>query len=188
MSANAQIWSNPKAAVIVVPSPDAGQESWFAVHTHARHEKVVERELQESGITSFLPLYKQVRQWSDRRKVVELPLFSCYIFVRIAPDNVQRMRVLRSNGVLRFVGDHGMGMPIPDEQINTVRMVIEQGLPVCSHPFLKVGQRVRIRNGALNGVEGILVSRSGERTLVISLEGIQRSLQVRIEGYDVEPA
>jgi transcription antitermination factor NusG len=81
-----------------------------------------------------------------------------------------------------------MGIPIPEEQINAVRLIIEEGLPVCSHPFLKIGQRVRIRTGALNGVEGILVSRSGERTLVISLEGIQRSLQVRIEGYDVEPA
>lgn len=187
MSATAETWSVPEAGAIAAASPDGVVESWFAVHTHARHEKVVERELRELGINCFLPLYKQLRQWSDRRKIVELPLFSCYLFVRIASDNVQRIRVLRTNGVLRFVGDHGMGIPIPDDQIHAVRRVIEQGLPVCSHPFLKIGQRVRVRNGALSGLEGILLARSGERSLVISLDAIQRSMNVRIEGYDLEP-
>lgn len=82
---------------------------------------------------------------------------------------------------------HGVGIPIPDEQIQAVQTLLEEQLPFCSHPFLKIGQRVRIRSGAFSGVEGILVSRSGERTLVISLDAIQRSLSVRIEGYDVEP-
>jgi hypothetical protein len=80
-----------------------------------------------------------------------------------------------------------MGIPIPDEQIDAVRMVVEEGLPLGSHPFLKIGQRVRVRNGALSGLEGILIARSGERTLVISLDAIQRSMHVRIEGYDLEP-
>lgn len=166
---------------------DFKQEQWFAVHTHARHEKVVAQEAVEQGITTFLPLVKQVRQWSDRRKVIESPLFGCYVFVKILPDNQQRLRVLRINGVLRFIGLHG-GIPIPEEQIETVRMLIEQELPVCSHPFLKVGQRVRVRTGALKGVEGVLTGRSGERTLIVSLDAIQRSMSVRIEGYDVEPA
>ncbi len=165
----------------------AGVERWFAVHTHARHEKVVAQEVREQGLTSFLPLVKQVRQWSDRRKVVELPLFGCYVFVKLIPNHCERLRVLQVNGVLRFVGPHGMGIAIPDEQIEAVRMLVEEELPLCSHPFLKIGQRVRIRSGALSGVEGILVSRSGERTLVISLDAIQRSLSVSIRGYDVEP-
>jgi transcription antitermination factor NusG len=187
MSAGTETWSVPQSAAVVGASVMTGAETWFAVHTHSRHEKVVERELQEAGITCFLPIYKQVRQWSDRRKVVELPLFSCYLFVRIVPDGAHRLKVIRANGVLRFVGNGGVGLPIPDEQINAVRMVLEQGLPVCSHPFLKVGQRVRVRTGALSGLEGVLVSRSGENSLVISLDAIQRSLHVRIEGYDLEP-
>ena len=166
---------------------DFKQEQWFAVHTHARHEKVVAQEALDQGITTFLPLVKQIRQWSDRRKVVETPLFGCYLFVKILPDNQQRLKVLRINGVLRFIGTHG-GIPIPDEQIETVRMLIEQELPVCSHPFLKIGQRVRVRSGALKGVEGVLTGRSGERSLIVSLDAIQRSLSVRIEGYDIEPA
>ena len=166
---------------------DADVEKWFAVQTRPRHEKVVAQEVRDRGITTFLPLVREVRRWSDRRKVVESPLFSCYLFVKLVPRNDDRLRVLRVNGALRFVGTHGMGIPIPDEQIHAVQTLLQEELPFCSHPFLKIGQRVRIRSGAFSGVEGILVSRSGERTLVISLDAIQRSLSVRIEGYDVEP-
>jgi transcription antitermination factor NusG len=166
---------------------EPGAEQWFAVNTYARHEKAVAQEARESGVITFLPLVRQVRQWSDRRKVVELPLFSCYVFVRIVPGHDERLRVLRVAGVLQFVGTRGIGIPIPDEQIDAVRVLAEEQLPLCSHPFLKIGQRVRVRSGALAGVEGILVSRCGERTLVVSLDAIQRSLSVRIEGYDVEP-
>ena len=166
---------------------DADVEQWFAVHTRSRHEKVVAQEVRDQGITTFLPLVREERRWSDRRKVVESPLFTCYVFVKMVPRNDERFRVLRVNGVLRFVGSHGVAIPIPDEQIQAVQLLLEKRLPFCSHPFLKIGQRVRIRSGALSGVEGILVARSGERTLVISLNAIQRSLSVRIEGYDVEP-
>jgi transcription antitermination factor NusG len=177
-----QLLEGPAFAAIT----DTAAETWFAVHTYARHEKVVEQEARDLGITTFLPITKEIRQWSDRRKVVESPLFSCYIFVKIRPDNRERLKVLRVNGVIRFVGTHGMGIPIPDEQIEAVRILTDEQLPVCSHPFLKIGQRVRVRSGALAGVEGILTARSGERTLVVSLDAIQRSLSVRIEGYDVE--
>ncbi len=98
-----------------------------------------------------------------------------------------RLRVLLIDGVLNFVGPRGQGIAIPDEQIDSLRKLLQEHLPYCSHPFLKIGQRVRIRSGALDGVEGILVSRSGERTLVVSVDAIERSLAVRIEGYDVEP-
>jgi transcription antitermination factor NusG len=180
-----QTFSDPPAFAGIGTDPD--RERWFAVHTYARHEKAVAQAVREQGITSFLPLVRQVRQWSDRRKLVDFPLFGCYVFVKLAPNNRQRMQVLRVGGVLGFVGTNGIGIPIPEEQIEAVRILVEEQLPVCSHPFLKIGQRVRIRSGALAGIEGILVSRSGERTLVISLDAIQRSLSVRVQGYDVVP-
>jgi transcription antitermination factor NusG len=157
------------------------------VQTRARHEKVIAQRLRDRGVTTFLPLVREVHGWSDRRKTVELPLFGCYVFARILPRNEDRLRVLVVDGVLRFVGPGGQGIPIPEEQIEAVRKLVEEELPFCSHPFLKIGQRVRIRSGALNGVEGILVARSGEKTLVVSIDAIQRSMAVRIEGYDVEP-
>jgi transcription antitermination factor NusG len=98
------------------------------------------------------------------------------------------LRVLRVEGVFGLVGGRGEGIAIPDEQINAVQGLVEAQLPWSSYPFLKIGQRVRIRSGALDGLEGILVSRNGDRTLVISVDAIQRSLAVRVEGYEVEPA
>ena len=97
------------------------------------------------------------------------------------------MRVLRVEGVFGLVGARGEGTPIPNEQIDAVRSVVNGQLPWSSHTILKIGQRVRIRSGALDGLEGILVSRNGDSTLVISVDAIQRSLAVRVEGYAVEP-
>jgi transcription antitermination factor NusG len=161
--------------------------NWYAVQTRARNEKAVAHRLQEHHISTFLPLVSEVRRWSDRKKKVDFPLFSCYLFARLTPTNEDRLRVLRVNGVFQLVGTRGEGSPIPDEQIETIRILVQEQLPVCSHPFLRIGQRVRIRGGALNGVEGILVARNGDQTLVVSIDAIQRSLAVKIEGYDVEP-
>lgn len=172
---------------ITIPPVAAGAGSWYAVQTRARHEKVIADRLQEQGLTTFLPLVTEIHRWSDRRKKVELPLFSCYVFVRMVPTGEQRLQVYGVNGVFRIVGVHGEGIPIPDEQIDAVRTLLEQQAPWFSHPFLKVGQRVRIRGGALDGVEGVLSARAGERSLVVSVDAIQRSLAVRVEGYDVEP-
>jgi transcription antitermination factor NusG len=160
---------------------------WYAVHTRARHEKMVVERLQEQGVGTYFPLVKETHRWSDRKKVVEIPLFSCYVFARFTPTNQERLRVARTNGVLQVVGMRSEPIAIPDEQIDAVRILMNEQLPWSAHPFLKIGQRVRIRSGALNGVEGILVARNGDRTLVVSVDVIQRSLAVRIEGYQVEP-
>src|SRR6185437_667524 len=101
--------------------------------------------------------------------------------------NEGRLKALRIDGVYSLVGTRAEGTPIPEEQIETIRRIAAERVPWQAHPFLKIGQRVRIRSGALNGVEGILVARSGESTLVVSIDAIQRSLSVRIDGYAVEP-
>ena len=185
MATSSESWQFPQSAPL---AESDHAEHWYALHTRARHEKVVEQRLQERGVTTFLPMVTEVHRWSDRKKKVELPLFSCYLFARLAPTKVDRLRVLRVDGIFNFVGAKGEGMPIPDSQIDAVRALIAGELPWSSHPFLKIGQRVRIRSGALDGVEGILVKRNGDSTLVISVDAIQRSLAVRVEGYDVEAA
>jgi transcription elongation factor/antiterminator RfaH len=161
--------------------------NWYAVQTRARNEKVVCERLQEQGLDTFLPLVTEVRRWSDRKKKVELPLFSCYVFVKLSFSNSdERMRVYRTSGVFRIVSMRGEAVPIPDEQIDALRKVVTQQVAWSAHPFLKIGQRVRIRGGSLEGVEGVLLSRNGDRTLIISVDAIQRSLAVSVEGYDVE--
>jgi transcription antitermination factor NusG len=162
-------------------------EHWYALHTRARHEKIVEQRLRERGVETYLPLVTEVHHWSDRRKAVQLPLFSSYVFARLSPTKIDRLRVLAIDGVFRFVGVRGEGTPIPPAQVEAVRALVDGGLRWASHPFLKIGQRVRIRSGALDGVEGILIDRAGDSTLVISVDAIQRSLAVRVEGYAVEP-
>lgn len=161
--------------------------NWYAVQTRARHEKRVAERFREQGLPIFLPLVSEVRRWSDRKKTIELPLFGCYVFVKVAASREERLRVCCVDGVLRIVGGKGEGAPIPNDQIEAVRAITSQQLTWSEHPFLKIGQRVRIKSGALVGVEGILVGRDGNRTLVVSVDAIQRSLSVRIEGYDVEP-
>jgi len=163
-------------------------EHWYALQTRVNRERVVEQRLQERGVTTFLPTVTEVRRWSDRKKKVEFPLFRSYLFVKLLPSKVDRLRVLNIDGVFQFVGPRGEGMPIPDAQIDAVRAVVEGRLQWATHPFLKIGQRVRIRSGALQGVEGVLLSRSSESTLVISIDAIQRSMAVRIDGYEVEAA
>ncbi|MFZ0947857.1 MAG: UpxY family transcription antiterminator [Candidatus Sulfotelmatobacter sp.] len=172
----------------LAPRIEAEVENWYGLQTRPRHEKIVAQRLEERGVTTFLPLVTEVHRWSDRKKSVRMPLFSCYVFAKFVPNRSDRLRVLRVDGVFGLVGASGEGTPIPDAQIDAVRSLVETELPWSSHPFLKIGQRVRIRSGALDGLEGILVSRNGDRTLVISVEAIQRSLAVRVEGYEVEPA
>jgi transcription antitermination factor NusG len=175
----------PVPAMPVQPVAEPQPEHWYALHTRPRHEKTVIQRLEERGIATFLPLVTEERRWSDRKKSVEFPLFSCYAFARFA-GHAERLQVLRVEGVLGLVGAHGEGASIPEAEIEAVRALVQARVPWTAHPFLEIGQRVRIRSGALNGLEGILVGRNGDRTLVISVNAIQRSLAVRVEGYEVE--
>jgi transcription antitermination factor NusG len=161
--------------------------NWYAVQTRSRHEKMVARQLEGQGFATFLPLTSQIRQWSDRRKLVELPLFPGYTFVRMVYQPEQRLRVLSTEGIVSFVGVHGQGMPIPDKQIENIQALLSAEVPVESYPFLKIGQRVKIRSGSLSGTEGLLVGQESDRMLVISVELIQRSVSIRLQGYEVEP-
>jgi transcription antitermination factor NusG len=170
------------------PVKELEAPAWFAVQTRPRHEKKVSAELHEKGVSAFLPLVSRTRQWSDRSRVVEMPLFPQYVFVRIAQTLQTRVSVLRTNGVMNFVGTRGIGVPIPDEQIERVQTVVARGIPLTPHSFLNVGKRIRIRGGALDGLQGILTAVNGDQTLVVSVELIRRSIAIRIAGFSVEPA
>lgn len=162
-------------------------EQWFAVQTRPRHEKKAAQEITSKGIVAFLPLVTERHHWSDRCKVVQTPLFSCYLFVALDPLLTNRIAVLSTPGVLGLVGSNHQPTPIAQAEIDSVRAVLDSAAKFTEHPFLKTGQRVRVRGGALDGVEGVLVGRRGEGGLLVSVEAIQRSLLVRIEGYDLRP-
>ena len=176
------------AAATVRPGAAFSESFWYAIQTFPRHEKKVAAELGQKSIKAFLPLVSEKHQWSDRRVSVDTPLFPGYVFVRITQDQSARVAVLRTVGVRKFVGMRGMGDPIPDIQIDSVRAIVSKSVPFCSSSFINVGQRVRVRGGSLEGVEGIVTSVNGDNSLVISVDLIQKSLAIRITGFAIEPA
>jgi transcription antitermination factor NusG len=169
------------------PVSGSSETAWFAVQTRPRHEKRVAAEVESKGISVFLPLFSERHQWSDRRRLVHMPLFSGYVFIRLAQTIESRISVLRTNGVMKLVGARGIGVPIPEKEIEAIQTVLTQRVPFAHHPFLNVGRRVRIGGGSLNGLEGILVAKNGDESLVVSVEIVQRSLSIRVAGYRVEP-
>ena len=113
-------------------------------------------------------------------------MFSCYAFVQIAQTTQERLKVLRTPGVLGFVGNERQGTPIPNEQIESLRTAIIENIPCFPHAFIRAGRRVRIRGGSLDGVEGILVHQGTDQSLVVSVELLHRSVAIRVKGYDIE--
>src|ERR1700690_3989412 len=161
-------------------------ECWYAVHVRSRSEKAVEYRFRAMGLTTFAPVATEVHRWSDRQKMIEVPLFACYVFVRLTMNHTNRLKVLNVDGVFSFVGGCGQGTPIPDPQIDAVRTLVSQNVSWSPHPFPAIGARVRILGGALDGIEGILLSRDRAETLVLSVVALHRSLAVRVAGYQVE--
>jgi transcription antitermination factor NusG len=166
--------------------PHGDSPCWYAIRTRSRHEKVVAKQLDGLQIENFLPLCNVIHRWSDRRKEVELPLFPGYAFVRLLYSPHERVRVLRVFGVAGFVGTQGKGVPIPERQISDIKTLLNLHVPFENHPALHIGERVRIRGGMLDGVEGILQAQKNGRVLVISIDPIQRAISIDLEGYDVE--
>jgi transcription antitermination factor NusG len=160
---------------------------WYAIHTRARHEKAVNTQIERKGVTTFLPLIRETHRWSDRKKTIECALFDCYTFVRLESYAQNHLPIVKTPGVVGFVGIRGVGLPIPDKEIEDIRALLDNNIPCTPYPFLSAGRRVRIRGGCMDGLEGILVAKNSDQSLVVSVEMIQRSLAVRIDGYDVEP-
>jgi transcription antitermination factor NusG len=159
---------------------------WYAACTRPRHEKQVAKQLQERGVEYFLPLYRSLRRWKDRRKELDLVLFPGYIFVRMALIN--RLQVLQLPSVTRCVSFSGLPAPLPAEDVEALRNGFSRNVRLECHPFLTVGRRVRVVSGPLCGARGILVRRKkNDCRLVISLEAIMRSVALEIDEADVGP-
>jgi transcription termination/antitermination protein NusG len=167
------------------PLPQASSElRWYAAYTCANHEKRVAEQLGVREVEHFLPLYASVRRWKDRRVTLDLPLFPGYVFVRISLRD--RLQVQQLPGVARLIGFNGAPTALPETEVEALRASLEAGVRAEPHPFLTVGRRVRIKTGALAGMEGVLLRRKGSFRLVISIELIQRSVAVDADAADVE--
>ena len=163
---------------------DDAERKWYAACTRPRHEKRATQQIEAQRIECFLPLYKSVRRWKDRRKHLDLPLFPGYVFVHLALSD--RLRVLQSPGVLQLISFQGRPAPLPDRDIELLRTGVAGRFGAEPHPYLAVGRRVRVRSGSIAGLEGILVRRKQKFRVVLSISLIQRSVAIEVDEVDIE--
>lgn len=161
------------------------EPAWFALTVKPRHEKAAAEQLNRKGIESYVPLYRARRRWSDRWKEVELCLFPGYVFSRYGFD--RRMDVLKVPSVQSVVGFGGKEEPVPDTEIEAVQSILQSGRPVLPWEYLEVGQRVRIVEGSMEGVEGLLVRKKDSWRVVVSVEMLRRSVAVEIDRDMIRP-
>jgi transcription termination/antitermination protein NusG len=159
---------------------------WYAVSVRSRQESVAASMLPGLGIRCFHPLITEVHRWSDRMQKVSRPLFPGYLFVHITRSCETQLRVLKVPGIVSFVGSAQGPTAIPEEEIDSVRAVLSSGVGCAPHPFLQEGDRVRIIRGVLAGIEGTFLRSITDSKLVISIEMIQRSMAINIDGCDIE--
>jgi transcription antitermination factor NusG len=152
---------------------------WYAVYTYPRHEKVVREQLESKSIEAFLPTFASENRWKDRRVRIQTPLFPGYVFTRI--DLSERSKVFAVSGVIRILSFNGTPAPIDDTEIQAVRLCLERGAAVQPYPFLEVGDRVRVRSGVLEGLEGLVSRCKNERRLIVPISLINQSVAVEID-------
>ncbi len=163
------------------------KKHWHAVYLKSRHEFKVEKKFIEKGIDTFLPVIERLRNWKDRKKIVTFPLFSGYIFVNIPDDYDSMLSVLKTAGVVRFLTLEGKPASIPEEQITSLKKLIENNEQIDPHPYITEGQRIRITAGPLAGVEGILMEKRKQNLLILSVDLLKQGASVKIDAFDIEP-
>jgi transcription antitermination factor NusG len=175
--------SAPPIIATGAPS-ELGSPNWYALYTAPRHEKRVAQQIEGCGIPCFLPLYRSVRRWKDRRKELDLVLFPGYVFVRIASQN--RLQVLQLPGAVRLVTFNGQPAPLPENEIESLRHRLSGSRCIEPHPYLRVGRRIRVRSGPFQGLEGIIQRTRDRCRVIFSIDLIMRSIAVEVDGADVE--
>ncbi len=160
---------------------------WYAIYTRPRHEKQVFQDLNHRRIDAFFPTYKVRRRWSDRYRVIEEPLFKNYIFVHVDYDR-RYHETLRPYGAVSFVTFDGKPAEIPESEIESIRKLVSSELPYDPHPYLRIGRRVRVCSGPLEGCEGILTRKKGVTRLVLSIHMLQQAVSAEVDADTVEPA
>ena len=161
-----------------------GLHAWYALYTRHQHEKSIATTLTNKGFQVFLPLYLVGHRWKDRTKQLSLHLFPTYVFLCSCLS--RRLDVLKTPGVYHFVGFGGMPSAIPEEEIESLRRAVATASGIEPHPFLKCGDRVRVKSGALAGVEGMLVRKKNLFRLVLSVELLNRAVAFEIDVTNVE--
>lgn len=165
--------------------PNQTNHNWYVVYTYPKAERKVERKLKEIRINSFLPLYKAVKQWSDRKKKLEVPLFPNYVFVSISPE--KRYEVFQVNEIVKFVSFEGKPAIVPEAEINSLQKVMNGEFEIVNEHY-RENTRVKIITGLFSGATGCVLRKDGKRKLVIQITALKRSVSVSLPADCVEEA
>ncbi|NWJ53462.1 MAG: UpxY family transcription antiterminator [Bacteroidetes bacterium] len=160
---------------------------WYAIYTRSRAEKKVNTELTLTGIETYLPLRKTIRQWSDRKKMVEAPLFNSYVFVKVSEK--EYLKVLNTDGVTRFITFEGLAVAIPEVQINAIKAYLEEPEPIeeTDDPLkMEPGQNIIVTRGPMKGLMGILITIQGKNKVKVEIEAIGHTLMITIPPKNIE--
>ena len=160
---------------------------WFAIQTRYRYEQRVANDLAAKGLENYLPLLREVHQWKDRKKFVEVPAFGGYLFARFEATQGNRVRVLETTGVVRLLGHQGELEAVPESEIDALRRSLDSGAPCTRHPYLANGALVRIERGPLAGLEGRLVRSTNALRLVVCVASVGQAIAVEVAREDVAP-
>lgn len=154
---------------------------WYAIYTKSRWEKKVAKQLEDKHVTFYLPLQKQLKQWSDRKKMVETPLFSSYVFVQI--DYKDRFEVLQTDGVVKFVTFSGKVEPVQDKEIEIIKVLLDSEYEIQSSPDrFRKGELVEITMGSLKGLYGEIIEEKSKAKLLIRIQSIQYNLTLDVNS------
>lgn len=161
-------------------------ELWFVVHTRSRHEQIVADLIRSKGIPTYLPKRVVWSRRRDRRKKIQVPLFSGYLFVGVSDGELRWRDVLHSRGVVRLLGMNGVPQPVPRTQVKSLMIMAQSGEMLQPLSYLVRGDRVRVVDGPLAGVEGVFVSRRGKSRLAVSIDLLSRSVTVEFQEWQLE--
>ena len=163
------------------------EPQWFAIWTRSRHEKLVRDQLEKkSDVDVFLPTIGKWSRWKDRKKKIDWPLFPGYVFARFVAD--ERVGILKVDGVVQIISNNGMLSAIPDEEIDSIRTLVDSELAYDPVPLIKEGDMVKVTSGPLKGVIGRLITKKGvQARLVLSVDLIGQAVSVEVDAADVKP-
>lgn len=160
--------------------------AWFALQTRYRYEERIAAELQVKGFESYLPTLREVHTWKDRKKVLDVPAFGGYLFARFEPSLHNRVRVLETAGVVKLLGNNGMPEPIATQEIESLRLALQSGMPCSRQQYVAAGTSVRVRRGPLAGLEGKVLRMGNKLTVFVNVLSVSQSIAVEVPIDDLD--
>jgi transcription antitermination factor NusG len=160
--------------------------SWFALQTRYRYEERIATELKAKGFESYLPTLREIHQWKDRKKVMDVPAFGGYLFARFEPSLKNRVRVLETAGVVKLLGNHGRPEPVPEGEIESLRLALESGAECDRHPCVEIGTPVKVRRGMLAGVQGRVVRIANSVKILVNVTSVCQAIAVEVHVDDID--